>query len=267
MAQLDSLYNEHIESLLRTTDDISHHTNAWDSWYSVTITIVSLIAAIITILGLCMIIHAIQSRKYTKKRQSALIKDLIRHLFENAAIIEAIKIKTKGQWDKKHPEEGTFKRFCVLENDLSLGDINVKDEQFIKLHSLCLYMRNYNIAVEIAEKNFNCQSVSNEEKSDEIIDLWHRTKKTVNELVQLGFAANLLKGRKPNNDGESQENLPNELAEFIKEHIDLENQKIDPRIKKRAGDATLFDDDYWGLKNHFDKLISKKIKEIRVVPF
>ena len=214
-----------------------------------------------------MIIHAIQSRKYTKKRQSALIKDLIRHLFENAAIIEAIKIKTKGQWDKKHPEEGTFKRFCVLENDLSLGDINVKDEQFIKLHSLCLYMRNYNIAVEIAEKNFNCQSVSNEEKSDEIIDLWHRTKKTVNELVQLGFAANLLKGRKPNNDGESQENLPNELAEFIKEHIDLENQKIDPRIKKRAGDATLFDDDYWGLKNHFDKLISKKIKEIRVVPF
>ena len=70
-----------------------------------------------------------------------------------------------------------------------------------------------------------------------------------------------------NLDGESQLYLPNEVAEFIKEHIDIENLEIDPRIKKRAGDAALFDNDYWGLKDHFDKFISKKLKEIRVVPF
>lgn len=61
--------------------------------------------------------------------------------------------------------------------------------------------------------------------------------------------------------------VPVEVAEFIKEHIDIENLEIDPRIKKRAGDAALFDNDYWGLKDHFDKFISKKLKEIRVVPF
>ena len=239
MEQLDSLYSERLEYLLEKTDEISHNTDAWDSFVSGSITLITLFAAIVTIAGLIMLIGEIRQRRFTKERQGLVIKDLIRHLFVNAAIMEALEIKSQGKWNEVRPVEGVFSRFCFLESDFLLADIRIADNQFLRLHSLSVFLRNYNIAAEIAERNFAKPSVPIEEKAalfedlwgrteriiTELIelleDLWGRTERIITELIELGATAGLLAVTKKNPNSARQD-----VATFIKDYYKKEHENI-----------------------------------------
>ena len=258
MEQLDSLYSQQLESLLRTTSDISHNTDAWDGFVSGAMTLITLFAALATIAGLFLVRNEILRRRYTKKRQSLIIKDMIRHLFVNATIMEALDIKSQGKWDTVHPAEGVLTRFSFLESDFLLGGIQVEDEQFVKLHSLSVFLRNYNIVVEIAERNFQKQSVSVEEKESEIIDIWKRTERLVKELLELGISANLLSSQK----------AAEETELFIKSYYKTENESIiSCSIPKREGVKSIFDGTILHLKEEFDKNVTRRLIDLRVIVF
>lgn len=263
MEQLDSLYSERLEYLLEKTDEISHNTDAWDSFLSGAITLITLFAAIVTIAGLVMLIGEIRRRRFTKERQGLVIKDLIRHLFINAAIMEALEIKSQGKWNEVRPVEGVFSMFCFLQSDFLLADIRVKDKQFPRLHSLGVQLRNYNIKAEIAEKKFGLPSVSLEEKEALLEDLWKRSKRIAKELTQLGAKAGLLTADEENLDAGSPD-----VVSFIKDYYEKENKCIiSCSIPERKGTRAFFD--AWGLdlKDVFDKCVTRRLANIRVVVF
>ena len=263
MTQLDSLTNSRLELLLQTTSDISHHTDAWDSILSGAITVITVLAAMATLVGLTVIWSELNQRRYTKKRQGLFIKDLIRHLFANAAIMETLQLKSNSQWDKVHPADGVFSRFAVLESDLSLGDIRVKDNQFLKLHSLKIFLRNYNITASIAESTFSCQSIPSKDKNALIDELWKRTKRLVEELLDLGIAAKLLSG-----SIDQPEEAQKEVAVFIKDYYSKDNADITPLpIFDRDGSRALFDNLGFGLKDEMDKTITRRMNDIRIIEF
>lgn len=222
---------------------------------------ISFIALIVTAVGLYQIVKDIRLRRYTFHRQQLFLKDLIRHLFVNSAITEVLKIKSNGNWDNMRPKQGVFSRFAFLDNDCLLNDIRVKDKQFIDLHSLCVFIRNYNIASEIAEKTFNCQSVSKIEKELEIRDIEKRTFRLVEEIMALGTATGLLDKRNPEGD----------VALFIKEYYKRKDsdKEVDPNFKvpERKKDLVIFDTDKFGLKEEFDRRIALRSEDIEVLEF
>lgn len=266
MAQLDSLYNNQLESLLKTTNDISHHTYAWDGFVSSSITALTIAAALATLAGLGLIIKEVKRRHYTKAKQALLIKDLVRHLFVNAAIMEALQIKSCGQWDKVHPAKGVFSRFAVLDSDLLLDDIQLSNKDFLRSHSLKVFLRNYNIAAVVAEDSFSNPNIALDEKTAIIEELWERTNRSVKELTEVGIIAHLLPGTR-----ENQEEGKQAVSSFIKEYYEKENSKINPReligLPTRNGSHTLFDCNGFNLKEEFDMAIVRRTKDIRVIDF
>lgn len=263
MEQLDSLQINLFESLLKTANDISRHTNAWGGAIPSFITVVTVLAAIATLAGLWLIWVEIRQRRYTKARQTLLLKDLIRHLFVNASIMEALQISSGGKWDKVRPADGVFTRFSILESDFMLDDIRIKDNDFLRLHSLKVFLRNYNISAQVAEKTFKDPSIPISEKNAEIFDLWKRTRRAVEELLELGIATKLFSG-----DIFHQEDAKNEVAAFIKKYYEKENLMVTPiALPTRTNDKVFFDDPDFGLKEELDKRITCRIKDIRIVAF
>lgn len=270
MPESDSLYQQHLESLIQTTNEISRHTNAWDSFISGSITIITIIAAVATSLGIIMVYFELQRRHFTKERQSLVIKDLVRHLFINCAILEALEIKSNNQWQSVHPAEGVFSRFTVLNSDLLLDNINVSDKQFVKLHSLSVFLRNYNITVEIAEKHFLDSSIPNSVKMDDITEIWKRTGRLVKELIELGTAANLLNGSNKHLDSSIKNCISKkEVAGFIREYYQEKNVSIivSSNLPIRIREKALFDAPDFGLKDEFDKRITDRLNDIKIVSF
>ena len=264
MEHLDSLYSNQIESLLKTTSEISDHTYEWGGFISSTITVLTIAAAIATLAGLHLIYKEIKHRHYTKARQMLLIKDLIRHFFVNAAIMETLQIKSNGDWSKLHPFKGIFSRFAVLDSDLLLDDIYLSDKEFLRLHSLKVFLRNYNIAAATAEDCFNNPNIETSEKLAIMEDLWRRTDRSVEELIEVGILAHLLPGSlKTKEEGKQ------EVASFIKEYYQKENTDITPiDIPERNGFCALFDSaDGFNLKDELDKRIEHRKKDINVIAF
>ena len=238
--------------------EISDNTDAWGSWWTTPLTILTIVASLATICGLFMIFKEMRKQKASVERQELIIKDLIRHLFVNAAIMEVIRIKMAGKWGKLHPLEGVFSRFCVLETDLQLGLIRVKDSQFTKLHSLCLLLRNYNIVAQLAEKHFNDPHYDSKEKELELDDLLIRTKKITKEFFELGETVNLKINK-------------NSVREFIIEHYkEKKRNRIKPlpniQLPIRTGDRAFYDTDL-NLGIIYDFCILDRYEYIKVIPF
>lgn len=263
MEQIDTLLSRRLEMLLNTTNDISHNTNSWDSIFSGTITTITILAAISTIAGLYMLWREIRHRHYTIERQSLLLMDLFRHLFVNASILEALRVKTNGNWDKYRPNDGLFSKFCVLEDDLSLGGLQVLDSQFVRLHGFKLYLRNYNIIVSVAEKNFALKSIPVEEKNAELEEIMKRTQRLVEELLELGIVAGLFKGTI-----ESPEKAQMRIAAFIKDYYkNSPGLLCSEELPNRTGVFAFFDSPSMGLKDVFDQSVLKHIDRIRILEY
>ena len=238
--------------------EISENTNAWGGWWTTPLTVLTIIASIATICGLFMIFKEMRVQKASMERQKLIIKDLIRHVFVNAAIMEVIRMKMTGKWGKVHPTEGVFARFCVLETDLQLGQIRVTDNQYPKLHSLSLFLRNYNIMSQLAEKHFNDPYYDAKEKELEMDELWRRTVKITKEFMELGDVANL--------------QIDNAcIKEFITIHYNEKKESRqeplpDVQLLPRTGDRAFYDTEL-DLSDIFDFFILDRYDDIRVIPF
>ena len=249
---------ETISQLLQKVNEISENTNAWGGWWTTPLTVLTIIASIATICGLFMIFKEMRVQKASLDRQERIVKDLIRHVLVNAAIMEVIRMKMTGKCGKVHPIEGVFARFCVLETDLQLSQIRVKDNQYTKLHSLSLFLRNYNIMSQLAEKHFNDPHFDPKEKELELNELWRRTIRITEEFLELGKVARL------KIDEES-------VQKFIIDHY---NEKRDKRKKPlpdielppRTGDCAYYDHKL-NLSDIFDFCILDRYEDIRVIPF
>lgn len=237
---------------------ISENTDAWGDGLSIMLTVLTILASIVTIISLLGLALELWKRKVSTERQELIIKDLVRHLFVNAAIMEVVRMKMEGQWEKMHPLEGVFSRFCVLDSDLQLGQIRVKDKQYTKLHSLSLFLRNYNIMSQLAEKHFNDPKYDPKEKELELDDLLGRTVRITDEFLELGKIAKL----NINNDS---------IREFITLHYNEKKAKRqkslpDIRLSARTGNRAYYDDKL-NLSEIYDFCILDRYDDIRVIPF
>ena len=259
--QVDSLYFAKIESLLDKTSEISYHTDAWGSGLSITLTVLTIFASAVTVVGLVSIFFQIQSNKTTKKRQELIIIDLVRHLFINAILLEIVRTKMNGKWKTHHPAEGTFTRFCVLETDLGLDKIRVKDVIFSKLHSMSLSLRNYNIANDIAEKVLNDPKMDSNEKLYYLDDIWKRTKRLIDGFLKLCEQTNLKVDK---------ESIGRKIYQYywIDERNKVEESgKRLPNVSVKREDVRAYFSDQFGVANEFDFCIKNRYNDVRLFSF
>ena len=205
-----------------------------------------------------MIFKEMRVQKASIGRQEIIVKDMLRHLLVNAAIMEVIRMKMTGKWGKVHPIDGMFARFCVLDTDLHLSQIRVMENQYTKFHSLSLFLRNYNIMSQLAEKHFNDPYFDSKEKELELNELWHRTIRITEEFLDLGKASPL------KIDEES-------VQKFIIDHYNekkANRQKplLDIELPPRTGDCAYYDHKL-NLSEVFDFCILDRYDDIRVIPF
>lgn len=234
---------------------ISDHTDAWGGWMTTPLTILTIFASIATICGLIMIYIEMRRQKASLGRQELIVKDLIRHLFINAAIMEVIRMKMTGKWAQLHPTEGVFTRFCVLDSDLELSQISVTDEQYTKLHRMSLFLRNYNIMSLLAEKHFNDPDFDPKEKELELDELWRRTVTITKEFLRLGDVTKL-------------DITKESVRDFVLVHYPGKNDSSPSKndLPERKGDRAYYDNDL-NLREVFDDCIIDKYDNIRVIPF
>lgn len=265
MNELDSLQNIKLDLITQKVNEISENTDAWGGSFSYFLTSLTVLASFATIIGLSGILYEYirdsKRRSISLKRQELIVLDLIRHIFINAAIMEVIRIKMAGNWRKRHPLEGTFSKFCVLDTDLQLDRIEIKDKLYTKLHSLSLFLRNYNILSNLAEKHFNDSNFDPKEKEKELDELWERTTKISKDLMSLCDETNLRITKQSVHD-------------YIKDHYD---KKEEERIKanKQLPDIDVPDreskrdyfDKTFNLAEIFDYCIRDKYEDVRVIPF
>lgn len=67
------------------------------SWWTTPLTVLTIIASIATICGLYMISKEMRVQKASQERQELIVKDLVRHVLVNAAIMEVIRMKMAGK--------------------------------------------------------------------------------------------------------------------------------------------------------------------------
>lgn len=249
-------------------EQISRHTNVWEGW-STPVTVLTMIASFVTILGVILILYEYLKYKASKKRQELIVKDLVRHLFINAAIMEVVRMKMVGNWDKMHPTEGVFTRFCVLDTDLQLDKIRVKDQSYTRLHSVSLTLRNYNIMSQLAEKHFNDPLFDPKEKESDLDELWKRTKRVTEKLLDLGEFTKLRINKTSvqkfiidyyEEEIRRREKLP------VKEQEELAKKELKIHPLPRLDDRAFFDD-VFELSDIFDYCVKDRHHTIRVIPF
>ena len=239
--------------------EISNNTDVWVGW-SILLTILTILASVVTIIGVFKIVLDMQTSKVSKERQRLIVKDVVRHLFINAAIMEVVRMKMEDHWGKLHPQEGVFARFCVLDSDMQLSQIKVKDGEYTKLHSLSLFLRNYNIMAQLVEKHFGDSQYDTEELKLEIADLWERTKRISNDFIELGEKSTLKI---------SKESIRKFIVDHYKEK-ELKREAPLPEIPipERDGVRAYYDDaNNLALSKTFDFCIRDKYDGIRVIPF
>lgn len=261
MIEIDSLYNEKIESLVNTTAEISNNTNAWGDTPSKLLTSLTILASVVTIVGIVGIVIEMRSKKLSRHRQELIIKDLVRHLFINTVLLEIVRNKIADKWDFLHPAEGVFSRFCVLDSDLKLDQINVRNNSYMELHSMSISLRNYNIAAMIAEKHLNDPTKSSAEKQYDLDVLWIRTQRLVDGFIEL------CEGTILNIDKERIGTMINSYYQKEKKRREkngnpLPNFSISPREGCRS-----FFDEKFSVADAFDFAIRNRYDDIVLFPF
>ena len=175
-------------------DGEKHYVDtSFDGWGSISASIVSIItifASLVTILGFVELLRNIYKGRVSRECQKMIIVDLIRHFIINLAILEGIRIKMR---DNLRPEEGTFARFAILDSDLELGRFTISAENYDAIHEVSLYMRNFNIMTQLADKHFSEASVisGNEILDNDIRNLHTRMHNCIKKLwimqIRMGY--------------------------------------------------------------------------------
>ncbi len=247
------------KGFLSLLKEISVHTDVWEGW-TILLTVLTIIASLVTIFGVFGIVMELRKNKVSVERQRLMVKDVVRHLFINAAIMEVVRMKMEGVWGEKHPQEGVFSRFCVLDTDLQLSQIKVNDSQYTKLHSLSLFLRNYNIMSQLLEKHFCDPQSDPGELQLSLDDLWKRTMRITDDFLELGEISYLKLGR-------------NDVRKFIVDHyeekrVNCKKTLPDIQLPKREGNSAYYDDTKkLDLSEIFDFCLLEKYDEIRILSY
>ena len=152
---------------------------------------VSFIASLVTIGGFLSLIIYYIKRRISKECQKKIILDMIRHLFINCAIVESIRISIRKEDFKIRPNNGVFSKFAFLQSDTELSRFSVNAKNFEILHKVSLFVRNYNIIAEVAERHFEDSNIPNDIKEEELNDLFYRAVVAIECLRDLSKRLNL----------------------------------------------------------------------------
>lgn len=183
---IDSLLTleQKVDYLGHKLDSVSVNTDSFGNDFSSFVTILSIVASIVTIIGLLALFMDISKRNISKRMQKNIILDLLRHFMVNNAILESIWIHRK-QKNPQTPIEGTLCRFAALEGDTDLGRFSVKAKYYEKLHNICLSLRNYNSVVCMADKHLHDSNYPQRVLDKELDSIVERSIELTIKLVEL----------------------------------------------------------------------------------
>ena len=164
---------EFADSLYKAVQVVGDHTDEFGGW-ALGVTIISLLASIATIAGILVLAIEWWKRKVNKGCQRRILLDIIRHMFTNNSISEGIRLKypPSGRCVLK---EGLLERFCFLDSDIELSNMNFTEKSYDRLHSLRLRLKNYNSVAMLAEKHFTDPDCPREERLEDLDDIWKRS--------------------------------------------------------------------------------------------
>lgn len=178
-------YYQHLDSISQSVHAIAENTYTWYNWYSSAFSLLSIGASFATIAGIATLWWQWKKRRITKDCQKAIFLDLIRHMFIINVILEVVRRVCEHHNYACRPIEGVFARFATLESDTDLGRLSTSSKQYALIHSVNSLLRNFNIAVNIAEKHFadpNCPKV---QKADDLREIAVRSRRICDELIEL----------------------------------------------------------------------------------
>lgn len=171
--QIETHSKEFADSLFKAVNVVGDHTNEFAGW-SLVVTIVTLLASLATIIGIAALLIAWRKRIVNKECQKRIIMDMIRHMFTNNTISEVIRLKYP-KTGKAVLKEGVMERYCFLDSDIELANMNFTAKSYELLHSLRLRLKNYNSVVIIAEKHFTDPNCPKEIRMEDLDDIWERS--------------------------------------------------------------------------------------------
>ena len=175
----DSLFfespsKEFADSLFQAMQVVGNNTDEF-SGPSLLITVISAIASILTIFGIGTILYEWFKRKINKDCQRRIIMDMIRHMFTNNSMSEAIRLKMSKEPEGSTLREGILERFCFLDSDIELSDMNFTAKSYETLHSIKLRLKNYNSVARMAEKHFTDPDCPKKIRIEDLDDIWERS--------------------------------------------------------------------------------------------
>lgn len=183
LTQIDSL-NQQINHIIAQLESVIENTDSFQDGFSTFFTYSSLIASIVTILGVFAVFVEISKRSVSNRRQKKIVLDLLRHMMVNNAILEIICKKRSGL-NPSIPVEGTLERFATLDDDMNLGKFSARAKNYEKLHNLSLLIRNYNSVVCVADKHLHDKDYPNTLMEKELNEIFKRSVKISEKLLKI----------------------------------------------------------------------------------
>lgn len=200
---LSTLVEQRLNHIGTELSNIADNTNSFAGFTNSSLTILSVIASVITII----IFLQIKEFKLSRETQKMIMMDLMRHFMVNSAILETILKKI----DSQKPIEGTLSRFASLDNDLELGKFMLDAKHYETLHNVCLKIRNYNSMATCADKHMHDNDYPRKILIEELKSLHSRGLKITELLYEL--SAKIHKGRALVSD---------DFAEYVTARYDTE---------------------------------------------
>lgn len=206
---------EALERILKNTTLIEHNTDTWSNIWSTSISIISLIASIVTVIGFLSIYYELHKRKTSKQCRKVLIYDLIRHFFIVSAIVEALKILMKDEYGKKVPAESIFGRMPALNEDILFGNYYVDADHFDLIHRIGFGIRNFNSVSAATYRLLKDPNTATQIQDKEFDALLTRAERICNELTILCILQNNIFHKNPKK-AKNKETEYNKIASFIR---------------------------------------------------
>ncbi len=259
MTELDSLQNIKIESVIKSIDEISENTNIWGGFSGV-VTFFAFVASLITIAGLILLIKALIEHNIDTNCRKKILLDLTRHIFTINSYAEAIRYNMATSGDGKVLREGILERFAFIDADLELSKLRFSDKSYEKLHSMQEKMRNFNSAVNIAERHFTDSCCPNDIRVEDLDDICNRSIELSNDIILYSQKAEV--------------NLTeDEIKKYIREYYLYDSRipkwekegKINRNIKplKRDSENRSYYDSTFLLTDIYDDCIRCRINKVK----
>ena len=198
LLQIESLSREFADSLYHAVQIVGDHTDEF-SGCSLLVTLVSLVASLMTIFGIWTFFKEWKKTKVEEGCQKRIIMDMIRHMFTNNSISEVIRLKYPPE-GKSVLKEGVLDRYCFLESDIELKNMDFSEESYEYLHSLKLRLKNYNSVAIIAERHFTDPNCPKSVRLEDLNDIWERSIRLTEGFLEYAKAVGLNLSKKDISD-------------------------------------------------------------------